>query len=126
MSELNCDCSLHMCLNDPKWTNCPWAQFCRIMTFFNTLLLIALSCLWRFLFSRMRFLLIKCLHCCVIACQLATKGILRNMSLLKTKLPGLLPNVECIPVHIACIVIPKASSMKSLACVPVDCCGSCP
>ncbi len=44
----------------------------------------------------------------------------------ETKLPGLLPNVECIPVHIACIVIPKASSMKSLACVPVDCCGSCP
>ncbi len=33
MSELNCDRSIYMCLNDHKWTNCLWAQFRWIGTF---------------------------------------------------------------------------------------------
>jgi hypothetical protein len=32
-------------------------------------------------------------------CQSATKGILRNKSLLNERLPGLLPRVECIAAH---------------------------
>ena len=63
----------------------------------------------------LKFSFTRCSRRFVTACQLAIKGILRNMSLLKTKLPGLLPNVECIPSRIACIVIANASSMKSFA-----------
>ncbi len=37
------------------------------------------------------------------------------MSLLNIKLPGLLPRVVWTPVHIACMAIDNASSMKSLA-----------
>ena len=33
----------------------------------------------------------------VIACQSAINGMFKNMSLLKTRFPGLLPNVVCIP-----------------------------
>jgi hypothetical protein len=47
------------------------------------------------------------------------------MSLLKTRLPGLRPSVECVPARIACIVIANALSMKSFARAPVICCGSC-
>ena len=49
----------------------------------------------------------------MMARQLAINGIFKNMSLLKTKLPGLLPKVECAPAHMACIVIDNASSMNS-------------
>ncbi len=43
----------------------------------------------------------------VIACQPAIKGMLRNMSmsLLKTRLPALLPKVECTPALMPCMVI---------------------
>ena len=51
----------------------------------------------------------------MIVCQSAIKGILRNMSLLNVRLPGLLPRVECIAALMACIVMDKASSMYSLA-----------
>jgi hypothetical protein len=51
----------------------------------------------------------------VIACQSVIKGILRNMSLLKTRLPGLLPKVECIPALIACIAMDSALSTNSFA-----------
>ncbi len=51
----------------------------------------------------------------MIACQLAIKGMLRNMSLLKTRLPGLLLSVECIPALIACMAVDSASSTNSFA-----------
>ncbi len=71
----------------------------------------------------MRFSLTNnCSHLCVTACQPAINGIFKNMSLLKTKLPWLLPKVECAPAHMACIVIDNASSMNSLALAPVTCC----
>jgi hypothetical protein len=37
------------------------------------------------------------------------------MSLLKTRLPGLLPSVECIPAIIACMAMDGASSTNSFA-----------
>ena len=37
-------------------------------------------------------------------------GILRNMSLLKTRLPGMLPKVDCTPACMTCIAIDNASS----------------
>ncbi len=37
------------------------------------------------------------------------------MSLLKIRLPGLLPSVECIPALIACMVMDNASSTNSFA-----------
>ncbi len=51
---------------------------------------------------------------CPSLCQSAIKGILRNMSLLNVRLPGLLPKVECIAAFMACIAMDKASSMYSL------------
>ncbi len=42
---------------------------------------------------------------CVMARQSAISGILRNMSLLNTRLPGLLPEVECTPACMVCIAI---------------------
>ncbi len=63
----------------------------------------------------MRFLFIKCSHLCVIVHQSAIKGMLRNMSLLNVRLPGLLSRVECIAALMACIAMDKASSMYSLA-----------
>ncbi len=47
-------------------------------------------------------------------CQSAIKRILRNMSLLNMRLPGLLPRVECIAAFMACIAMDKASLMYSL------------
>jgi hypothetical protein len=47
-------------------------------------------------------------------CQSAIKGILRNMSLLNVRLPGLLPRIECIAALMACIAIDKASLAYSL------------
>ncbi len=44
-------------------------------------------------------------------------GMVRNMSLLKTKLPGLLPKVVWMPVCMTCVAINSASSMKSFALV---------
>ena len=41
---------------------------------------------------------------------MAIKGVLRNMFLLKTKEPGLLPSVVCIPALIACMAMDSASS----------------
>ena len=37
------------------------------------------------------------------------------MSLLHTKLPGLLPKVVCIPALIACMAMDRDSSINSLA-----------
>ncbi len=48
-------------------------------------------------------------------CQSAIKGMLRNMSLLNVRLPGLLPRVEFFAALMACIAMDKASSMYSLA-----------
>ncbi len=61
-----------------------------------------------------------------MACQSAINGTFKNMSLLKTKLPGLLPKVECVPAHMACIMIDNASSINFLALAPVACCGGWP
>jgi hypothetical protein len=44
-------------------------------------------------------------------------GMLRNMSLLKTRLPGLLPKVVWMLICIGCVAIDSASSMKSFALV---------
>ncbi len=44
-------------------------------------------------------------------------GMFRNMSLLKTRLPGLLPKVVWMPVCIAFVTIDSASSMMSFALV---------
>jgi hypothetical protein len=43
------------------------------------------------------------------------KGMLRKMSLLNVRLPGLLSRVECITALMACIAMNKASLMYSLA-----------
>ena len=47
----------------------------------------------------------------------------RNMSLLKTRLPGLLPEVECMPACMACMAvcmaIDSALSMKSFTLVKI-------
>jgi hypothetical protein len=51
----------------------------------------------------------KCSLLCVMACQSVINGMLRNMSLLKTRFPGLLPKVECTPACMACIAIDNAS-----------------
>ncbi len=51
----------------------------------------------------------------MIVCQSVINGILRNMSLLKTRLPGLLPSVECIPALIACMEMDSTSSTNSFA-----------
>ena len=48
-------------------------------------------------------------------CQSAISGMLRNMSLLNTSQPGLLPRVVCTPVLIACEAIDNASSIRSFA-----------
>jgi len=58
---------------------------------------------------------LKCSRFRVTACQSAIKGMLRNMSLLKTRFPGLLPIVECTPTLIACMAIDRASSTYSFA-----------
>jgi hypothetical protein len=42
-------------------------------------------------------------------------GMFRNMSLLKTRLPGLLSKVVWMPVCMACVAIDSVSSMKSFA-----------
>jgi hypothetical protein len=42
-------------------------------------------------------------------------GVFRNMSLLKTRLPGLLPKVVWMSVFMACVAIDSASSMKYFA-----------
>jgi hypothetical protein len=49
----------------------------------------------------MKFSWIRCSLLCVMACQSAINGMLRNMSLLNKKKPGLLPKVECTPARIA-------------------------
>ncbi len=49
-------------------------------------------------------------------CQSAIKEILRNVSLLNVRLPGLLPRVECIAALMACIAMDKDSSMYFLSC----------
>ena len=59
----------------------------------------------------------------VIACQSVINEMLKNMSLLKTRFPGLLPNVVCIPTLIACIAMDCASSTNSFA-VAMFCGGS--
>ncbi len=46
---------------------------------------------------------IRCSLLCVIVCQSAINGMLRNMSLLNTRLPGLLSKVECTPACMACM-----------------------
>jgi hypothetical protein len=58
-------------------------------------------------------------HFWVIACQSAIKGMFKNMSLLNTKLPGLLPSVVCTPALIACVAMEmeSASSTNSFAVV---------
>jgi len=48
----------------------------------------------------------------------------KNMSLLKTKLPGLLPSVVCTPALIACDAMESASSTNSFA--EVIFCGGLP
>jgi hypothetical protein len=58
----------------------------------------------------MRFSWIRCSRLCVMACQSAINGMMRNMSLLNTRLPGLLPKVECTPARMACIAIDNSSS----------------
>ncbi len=63
-----------------------------------------------FWYSLMRFSWIRCSLLCMLACQSVINGMLRNMSLLKTRLPGLLPNMECTPACMACTAIDYASS----------------
>ena len=65
----------------------------------------------------------RCSRFGVIACQLAIKGMYKNMSLLKTELPGLLPSVVCTPALIACVAMESASSTISFA-VVIFCGGS--
>jgi hypothetical protein len=47
-----------------------------------------------FWFSLMRFSWIRCSLLCLMACQSAINEMLRNISLLNARLPGLLPKVE--------------------------------
>jgi hypothetical protein len=60
------------------------------------------------------FSLTSCSCLCMIVCQSAVKGILRNMSMLNVRLPGLIPRVDCIPAHMANIVVDKASLIYSV------------
>ncbi len=53
----------------------------------------------------MGFSWIRCSRLCVMGCQSAISGMLRIMSLLNTRMPGLLPNVECTPARMVCMVI---------------------
>ncbi len=75
--------------------------------------------------SCIRFSLIRCSHFCVIACQSAMSGMFSNMSLLKTRLPGLLPKPKVVwmLVRMAWVAIDNASSMKLFALV-TSCGGS--
>jgi hypothetical protein len=91
-------------------TTCSFAQLFGLPIFLKYHLLGSIIVALLFWFSLMRFSWIRCSLLCVIACQSAINGILRNMSLLKTRLPGLLPEVECTPAHRACIAIDNASS----------------
>jgi hypothetical protein len=45
-----------------------------------------------------------------MVCQSAINGMLRNMSLLNTRLPGLLPKVDCTPARMVWIAIDNALS----------------
>jgi hypothetical protein len=68
-----------------------------------------------FWFSLMRFSWIRCSLLCVMVCQSAINGMLRNMSLLNTRLPGLLPKMECTSAHMVCIAIDNALFIYSAA-----------
>ena len=68
-----------------------------------------------FWFSLMRFSCMRCSFLWVIVCQSATNGMFKNMSLLNTRLPGLLPRVVWIPALMACIAIDSASSTYGYA-----------
>ncbi len=76
-----------------------------------------------FLVFTQKILMYEMLFFRVIACQLAIKDMFRNMSLLKTEEPGLLPSVVWIPALIACIAMDSASSTNSFA-VVMFCGGS--
>ena len=52
-------------------------------------------------------------------CQSAISGMLRNMSLLNTSKPGLLPKVVCTPDLIACEAIYNALSIRSFTAIAV-------
>ena len=51
--------------------------------------------------------------------QSAISGMLRNISLLNTSEPGLLPRVVCTPVLIACKAIDNALSIRLFAPITV-------
>jgi hypothetical protein len=91
--------------------------------FLSTICCGALSWPLLFWFSLMRFSWIICSLICVMACQSTINGMLRNMSLLNTRLPGLLPKVECTPACMVCIAIDNASS-KYCAALAMFCGGS--
>ncbi len=94
-----------------------WPNLWVLCLFFSTFWLGTWSYCFHLQFSSIRFSLIKCSSFCVIACQSAMSGMFRNMCLLKTRLPGLLPKVVWMPVCMACVAIDSASSMKSFALV---------
>ena len=52
-------------------------------------------------------------------CQSAISGMLRNMSLLNTSEPGLLPRLVYTPVFIACEAIDNALSIRSFVAITV-------
>jgi hypothetical protein len=56
----------------------------------------------------------------VMACQSVTSGMFKNIFLLNTKFPGLLPYVVCRSVRMACMAIDSASSMQYLALVRLE------
>ena len=49
--------------------------------------------------------------------QSATRGMFKNMSLLKARAPGVLPSVVTTVVRMACMTVAKASSIMSRACI---------
>ncbi len=85
------------------------------MSYFKVLLVVDL--IISSLFVQIRFSFTRWSHFWVIVCQSAMSGMFKNISLLNTKLPGLLPNVVCTPVRMACMAVYSASSMKSFALV---------
>jgi hypothetical protein len=95
-SQLDGHCLIDMDLYYFVQIICSFAQFFRLPFFLKYQLLWSVIVAPSFLVFSHEVLMDEiCL--CAMACQSAINGMLRNISLLNTRLPGLLPKVECTP-----------------------------
>jgi hypothetical protein len=87
-------------------TTCSFVQFFRLPFFLKYHLLGIIIVAPSFLVFSHEVLMDKmCSLLCVMACQSANNGMLRHMSLLNKRLPGLLPKVEYTPALMPCMAI---------------------